>query len=59
VLFEAPLGEVVGDRRYGIYFIQHPEAGGVLVPNGARDRWLYGASGRPTGSGWTTTPTPA
>ena len=42
VLFEAPLGEVVGDRRHGIYFIQHPEAGGVLVPNGAGDRWLYG-----------------
>jgi putative polyketide hydroxylase len=42
VLFEAPLGEVVGDRRYGIYFIQHPQAGGVLVPNGRGDRWLYG-----------------
>jgi putative polyketide hydroxylase len=42
VLFEAPLGAVVGDRRHGIYFIQHPEAGGVLVPNGGRDRWLYG-----------------
>ncbi len=42
VLFEAPLGEVVGDRRHGIYFIQHPEAGGVLVPNGAGSRWLYG-----------------
>jgi putative polyketide hydroxylase len=41
-LFEAPLAEVVGDRRYGIYFIQHPEAGGVLVPNGSRGRWLYG-----------------
>jgi putative polyketide hydroxylase len=42
VLFEAPLAEVVGGRRHGIYFIQHPEAGGVLVPNGAGDRWLYG-----------------
>jgi putative polyketide hydroxylase len=42
VLFEAPLGEVVGDRRYGIHFIQHPEAGGVLVPNGGGNRWLYG-----------------
>jgi 2-polyprenyl-6-methoxyphenol hydroxylase-like FAD-dependent oxidoreductase len=28
VLFEAPLGKVVGDRRHGIYFVQHPEAGG-------------------------------
>jgi putative polyketide hydroxylase len=47
VLFEAPLDEVVGDRRYGIYFIQHPEAGGVLVPNGSRGRWLYGRSWEP------------
>ena len=47
VLFEAPLGEVVGDRRYGIYLIRHPEAGGVLVPNGARDRWLYGREWAP------------
>jgi 2-polyprenyl-6-methoxyphenol hydroxylase-like FAD-dependent oxidoreductase len=47
VLFEAPLGEVVGGRRYGIYFIQHPEAGGVLVPNGAGDRWLYGREWAP------------
>ena len=42
VLFEAPLGPVVGDRQYGIYFIQHPQAGGVFVPNGGNDRWLYG-----------------
>jgi putative polyketide hydroxylase len=47
VLFEAPLRQVVGDRRYGIYFIQHPEAGGVLVPNGAGDRWLYGREWAP------------
>ena len=47
VLFEAPLAEVVGDRRYGIYFIQHPEAAGVLVPNGAGDRWLYGRGWEP------------
>jgi putative polyketide hydroxylase len=47
VLFEAPLAEVVGDRRHGIYFIQHPEAAGVLVPNGAGDRWLYGRQWAP------------
>jgi putative polyketide hydroxylase len=47
VLFEAPLGKVVGDRRYGIYLIRHPEAGGVLVPNGAGDRWLYGREWAP------------
>ena len=47
VLFEAPLDDVVGDRRYGIYFIQHPEAGGVFVPNGGGDRWLYGRGWEP------------
>jgi putative polyketide hydroxylase len=47
VLFEAPLADVVGDRRYGIYFIQHPEAGGVFVPNGGGDRWLYGRGWEP------------
>ena len=47
VLFEAPLATVVGDRRYGIYFIQHPEAGGVFVPNGPRNRWLYGRTWDP------------
>jgi putative polyketide hydroxylase len=47
VLFQAPLGEVVGERRYGIYFIQHRKAAGVLVPSGAGDRWLYGRSWRP------------
>jgi putative polyketide hydroxylase len=46
-LFEAPLREVVGERRYAIYFIQHPEAGGVFVPNGSRDRWLYGRAWEP------------
>jgi putative polyketide hydroxylase len=38
---------VVGDRRHGIYFIQHPEAGGVFVPNGTRNRWLYGRAWQP------------
>jgi putative polyketide hydroxylase len=47
VLFEAPLAEVAGGRRHGIYFIQHPEAAGVLVPNGAGDRWLYGRQWAP------------
>jgi putative polyketide hydroxylase len=46
-LFEAPLREVVGDRRYGIYFVQHAEAGGVFVPNGASNRWLYGRAWQP------------
>jgi putative polyketide hydroxylase len=40
-LFRAPLWEVLGDRRYGLYDITHPDGRGVLVPAGA-DRWLYG-----------------
>jgi putative polyketide hydroxylase len=47
VLFEAPLAEVVGERRYGIYFIQHPDAPGVFVPNGVGGRWLYGRGWEP------------
>jgi putative polyketide hydroxylase len=46
-LVEAPLAGVVGDRRYGIYFIQHPEAYGLFVPNGPWDRWLYGRTWDP------------
>ena len=48
VLFEAPLAEVAGDRRHGIYYIQHPEASGILVPNGTHDRWLYGRGWDPS-----------
>jgi len=39
--FEAPLWDVVGDRRYGIYWITDPAARGLLLPAGG-DRWIYG-----------------
>jgi putative polyketide hydroxylase len=42
LLFRAPLWEVVGERRYGLYGIMNPETPGVLVPSGRGDRWLYG-----------------
>ena len=42
VLFHAPLWDVLGERRHGIYVITDPEAAGVFVPVGANDRWLYG-----------------
>lgn len=51
--FRAPLWDVVGERRYGIYAIVNPEAAGVLVPSGQGDRWVYGqeiAPGSPTPS---------
>ena len=36
------VGGAAGGRGHGIYLIQHPQAPGVLVPNWAGDRWLYG-----------------
>ena len=47
VLFRAPLWDVVGPLRYGIYGINHPEAEGVFVPAGRGDRWLYGVMWEP------------
>jgi putative polyketide hydroxylase len=41
-LFRAPLWDLVGDLRYGIYDIDHPEGRGELLPAGPDDRWLYG-----------------
>jgi putative polyketide hydroxylase len=42
-LFRAPLWDLVGDRRYGIYYVEHPEAEGSFLPAGPGDRWMYGA----------------
>jgi putative polyketide hydroxylase len=47
VLFRAPLWDLVGELRYGIYGIDHPEAEGVFVPAGPTDRWLYGVMWEP------------
>jgi 2-polyprenyl-6-methoxyphenol hydroxylase-like FAD-dependent oxidoreductase len=46
-VFRAPLWELLGDRRYGIYDIAHPEAAGVMLPAGPGDRWLYGTVWQP------------
>ncbi|QSE94768.1 FAD-dependent oxidoreductase [Rhodococcus pseudokoreensis] len=40
--FRAPLWELLGDRRFCIYAVTHPEAAGVFVPAGRGDRWVYG-----------------
>jgi putative polyketide hydroxylase len=42
VLFRAPLWQLLGERRYGIYPITHPEVDGVFLPAGRGDRWIYG-----------------
>ncbi len=44
VLFRAPLHEVVGDRRYGLYMIQQSAQTEVFLPAGDGDRWLYSRS---------------
>lgn len=41
-LFRAPLWELAGEHRYGLYAIDHPEAEGIFLPAGPDDRWLYG-----------------
>jgi 2-polyprenyl-6-methoxyphenol hydroxylase-like FAD-dependent oxidoreductase len=41
-LFHAPLWELLGTRRYGIYGVDHPEGPGTFLPAGRDDRWLYG-----------------
>lgn len=42
VEFHAPLWELMGEHRHGVYAIADPEAGGILIPAGPDDRWLYG-----------------
>jgi hypothetical protein len=41
-LFRAPLWELLGTHRYGIYGVDHPEGLGTFLPAGRDDRWLYG-----------------
>ena len=42
-LFHAPLWELLGDHRYGLYTLTHPGAPGIFLPAGLPDRWIYGA----------------
>jgi putative polyketide hydroxylase len=41
-LFRAPLWDLIGDHRYGIYNVTHPEGEGSFLPAGPEDRWGYG-----------------
>ena len=41
-VFRAPLWRVVGEHRYGIYSVDHPEGAGTFLPAGRGDRWGYG-----------------
>jgi putative polyketide hydroxylase len=40
--FRAPLWELVGEPRYGLYPIVHPDVSGVFVPSGRADDWVFG-----------------
>jgi putative polyketide hydroxylase len=42
VAFEAPLWDLVGEPRYGLYPIVNPEAPSVFVPSGRGDEWVFG-----------------
>lgn len=42
VEFRAPLWDVVGDQRFALYSITHPEGAGVLIPAGHGNRWQFG-----------------
>jgi putative polyketide hydroxylase len=42
VAFTAPLWDLVGEPRYGLYPIVHPEASSVFVPSGRGDDWVFG-----------------
>jgi putative polyketide hydroxylase len=38
VVFRGPVWELVGERRYGIYFVDH---GSSFLPAGTPDRWVF------------------
>ena len=42
VEFRAPLWPVLGDHRYALYTVTHPDGAGVLIPAGQGDRWQFG-----------------
>jgi len=41
-VFRAPLWDVLGEHRYGIYSVDHADAPGTFLPAGRDDRWIYG-----------------
>jgi putative polyketide hydroxylase len=41
VIFRAPLWELVGAHRYGIYFLTGDNEGLTFIPAGRPDRWIF------------------
>jgi 2-polyprenyl-6-methoxyphenol hydroxylase-like FAD-dependent oxidoreductase len=50
-LFRAPLWDVLGAHRYGIYHVSHAEGEGTFLPAGPGNRWLYGVAYDPEHEG--------
>src|SRR5919109_1110843 len=42
--FSAPLWDLVGEPRYGLYPIVHPEVSSAFVPSGRGDEWVFGVA---------------
>ena len=42
-LFRAPVWDVVGDHRYLLYDVNHPDGRSAVLPAGAGDRWVLGS----------------
>jgi putative polyketide hydroxylase len=42
--FTAPLWDLVGEPRYGLYPIVHPGVSSVFVPSGRGDDWVFGVA---------------
>jgi putative polyketide hydroxylase len=47
-VFRAPLWDVIGDARHGIYMITDPRVPSVFVPAGRDDRWGLVSTGIPS-----------
>jgi putative polyketide hydroxylase len=41
-VFRAPLWDVVGEHRHGIYSVDQADGAGTFLPAGRDDRWVYG-----------------
>jgi putative polyketide hydroxylase len=42
--FRAPLWDLVGEPRYGLYPIVHPDVSSVFVPSARGDEWVFGVA---------------
>jgi putative polyketide hydroxylase len=48
VLFRAPLAEVVGERRHGLYMLMRQGPPWVFLPTDRHDRWVFSMTWDPT-----------